>query len=55
MLFWEVFGGFSDVSGLMTELKVTEYREGNDVSNHVMKIPGTHTVGDVTLKRGVVN
>lgn len=49
------FGGFSDVSGLSTELKVSEYREGNHKENNVMKIPGTHTVGDVTLKRGIVN
>jgi phage tail-like protein len=49
------FGGFSDVSGLSTELKVAEYREGNDPENHVTKVPGTHTVGDVTLKRGIVN
>ena len=48
------FGGFSDVSGLSTELKVSEYREGNSKENHVIKVPGTHTVGDVTLKRGIV-
>src|SRR4249919_3359746 len=49
------FGGFSDVSGLSTELKVAEYREGNDPENHVTKVPGTHTVKNVTLKRGIVN
>lgn len=49
------FGGFSDVSGLSTELKLSEYREGNHRENHVIKVPGTHTVGDVTLKRGIVN
>jgi phage tail-like protein len=48
-------GGFSDVSGLSTETKMAEYRNGNDLPNHVRKIPGIHTVGDVTLKRGVVN
>lgn len=48
-------GGFSDVSGLTTELKLSEYREGNERENHVRKIPGMHTVGDVTLKRGIVN
>ncbi|HRI13127.1 MAG TPA: phage tail protein [Verrucomicrobiota bacterium] len=48
-------GGFSDVSGLMSEIKVAEYRNGNEKPNHVRKVPGTHTVGDVTLKRGVVN
>ncbi len=51
----EVFGGFSDVSGLMTELVVAEYRNGNDPENHVRKVPGLHKTGDVTLKRGIVN
>jgi phage tail-like protein len=49
------FGGFSDVSGLMTELTVAEYRNGNDLVNHVTKIQGIHKVSDVTLKRGLVN
>ena len=47
-------GGFSDVSGLTTEITFVEYRNGNDKENHVRKIPGLHKVGDVTLKRGVV-
>jgi phage tail-like protein len=47
-------GGFSDVSGLMTEMTVAEYRNGNDRENHVQKVPGVHKVSDVTLKRGVV-
>jgi phage tail-like protein len=49
-----VTGGFSDVSGLVTEMTVAEYREGSDKENHVRKIPGMHKVGDVTLKRGLV-
>ena len=49
-----VAGGFSDVSGLVTEMTVAEYREGKDAENHVRKIPGVHKVGDVTLKRGLV-
>ena len=49
-----VAGGFSDVSGLVTEMTVAEYRNGNDAENHVRKIPGVHKVGDVTLKRGLV-
>src|SRR5215468_6527730 len=48
-------GGFSDVSVLNTEMTVAEYRNGNEKENHVRKIPGVHKVGDVTLKRGVVN
>jgi phage tail-like protein len=50
-----VLGGFSDVSGLSTEIHVSEYRNGNDIEPHVRKIPGVHKVGDVTLKRGLVN
>ena len=49
-----VAGGFSDVSGLVTEMTVAEYRNGNDAENHVRKVPGVHRVGDVTLKRGLV-
>ncbi|MBS1874267.1 MAG: phage tail protein [Acidobacteria bacterium] len=51
----EAFGGFSDVSGLQTEITVSEYRAGNFAENHVVKVQGVHKVGDVTLKRGVVN
>jgi phage tail-like protein len=49
-----VAGGFSDVSGLVTEMTVSEYRNGSDAENHVRKIPGVHKVGDVTLKRGLI-
>lgn len=48
-------GGFSDVSGLGTEITVAEYRNGNEKPNHVRKVPGIHKVSDVTLKRGLVN
>ncbi len=48
-------GGFSDVSGLETETVVAEYRNGNFKESHVKKIPLMHKVGDVTLKRGVVD
>jgi phage tail-like protein len=51
----EAFGGFSDVSGLSTDITVAEYRNGNDSLNHVRKIPGIHKVSDVTLKRGIIN
>src|SRR5690348_2109362 len=51
----EPLGGFSDVSGLETDIHISEYRNGNEVEPHVRKIPGSHKVGDVTLKRGVVN
>ena len=51
----EIFGGFSDVSGIGSEIKVAEYRNGNEKENHVRKVAGTHTVADTTLKRGIVN
>lgn len=47
-------GGFSDVSGLGTEITLMEYRQGNDVENRVRKIPALHKSGDVTLKRGIM-
>lgn len=51
----EAFGGFSDVSGIGTEVNVAEYRFGNDKENHVRKVAGVHKVSDVTLKRGILN
>lgn len=51
----EIFGGFSDVSGIGTEITVAEYRNGSDKENHVRKLGGVHKVSDVTLKRGILN
>jgi phage tail-like protein len=51
----KLLGGFSDVSGLNTEIHISEYRDGNETEPHVRKMPGSHKVGDVTLKRGVVD
>lgn len=50
-----ILGGFSDVAGINTEMTMAEYRNGNEPVNHVRKVPGLHKVGDVTLKRGIVN
>ena len=47
-------GGFSDVSGLGTEITLMEYRQGNDKENRVRKIPALHKASDVTLKRGIM-
>ena len=47
-------GGFSDVSGLTTEITVAEYRAGNYSENHSHKFPSVYKTGDITLKRGVV-
>lgn len=49
-----VRAGFQEVSGLGMESTVAEYRNGNDVENHVRKINGVYKVTDVTLKRGLV-
>lgn len=51
----DIFGGFSDVSGIGTELTIAEYRNGNEKVNHVRKVAGIHKVSDVTCKRGIVN
>ena len=51
----KLLGGFSDVSGLTSEIHISEYRDGNETEAHVRKIPGSHKVGDITLKRGVVD
>jgi phage tail-like protein len=51
----QLLGGFSDVSGLSTETHISEYRDGNETEPHVRKMPGSHKVNDVTLKRGVVD
>jgi phage tail-like protein len=49
-----IIGGFSDVAGLGVEVSYSEYRNGNETPNTVRKVPNTHKVDDVTLKRGVV-
>ncbi|MEP7306023.1 MAG: phage tail protein [Acidobacteriota bacterium] len=50
-----ILGGFSDVTGLSTEIHVSEYRNGNDPEPHVQKFAGIHKVENVTCKRGLVN
>jgi phage tail-like protein len=50
----DIIGGFSDVSGLDTDITYAEYRNGNEKSNTMRKVPNTHKVSDVTLKRGLV-
>jgi phage tail-like protein len=49
-----IVGGFSDVSGLGVDVSYSEYRNGNERSNTVRKVPNTHKLDDVTLKRGLV-
>ena len=45
--------GFSECTGLSSEVGVIEYREGGDI--RVRKLPGLGRFGDITLKRGVAN
>lgn len=49
-----IIGGFSDASGLGVEVSYSEYRNGNEMFNTVRKVPNSHKVDDVTLKRGLV-
>jgi phage tail-like protein len=50
----KILAGFSDVSGLGTEINYSEYREGTDGPNTVRKIPNTFKLDEVTLKRGLI-
>lgn len=50
----KIVGGFSDASGLGVDVSYSEYRNGNDRVNTARKIPNTHKLDDVTLKRGLV-
>lgn len=50
----QIIGGFSDVSGLGDEINYSEYRNGNERFNTVRKVPNTHKLDDVTLKRGLI-
>jgi phage tail-like protein len=49
-----VIGGFSDVSGLGMEVSYSDYRNGSEKFNTTRKVPNTHKLDDVTLKRGIV-
>lgn len=50
----KVVGGFSDVSGLGMEVKYSEYRNGNEMTNTVRKVANSFSVDEVTLKRGLI-
>ena len=43
--------GFSECTGLESEVSCIDYREGAD--HLTRKLPGLHKVSDITLKRGV--
>ena len=46
--------GFQECSQIGTVVELFEYRNGNDRTNAVRKIPGLARVPDVTLKRGLI-
>lgn len=50
----EFRGGFSEFSGLNTEITYADYREGTEPANRPRKIPLMYKAGDVTLKRGLI-
>jgi phage tail-like protein len=49
-----IIGGFSDATGLGMDVNYSEYRNGNEKFNTARKIPNTHKLDDVTLKRGLI-
>lgn len=48
-------GGFSEASGLESEVTVVDYREGAEKTRVTRKLPGLHKVPSITLQRGVAN
>ncbi|MCC6371533.1 MAG: phage tail protein [Bacteroidia bacterium] len=46
--------GFTEVSGLTTELQPIEYREGSARNYNVTKMPGMPKFSDISLKRGIM-
>jgi phage tail-like protein len=45
--------GFSEISGLESEVKPIEYRHGDSKVFSPLKMPGLRSVGNVTLKKGI--
>jgi phage tail-like protein len=46
--------GFQECSEIGMAVDVTEYRNGNDKENSVLKLTGLARYPDVTLKRGII-
>jgi phage tail-like protein len=46
-------GAFCEVTGLVSETEVIEYRTGSDKVNTVRKLPGLTKYANIVLKRGV--
>ncbi len=45
--------GFSEISGLESDIKPIEYRHGDSKVFSTLKMPGLRSVGNVKLKKGV--
>lgn len=45
---------FTEVTGLIVESEVIEYRTGDSPEFHKRKMPGPQKIGNITLKRGVM-
>lgn len=46
--------GFTEVTGLDMQTEVIEYREGNSLEYHKIKMPGMQKFSNITLKRGTM-
>lgn len=46
--------GFTEVSGLDTQVEVIEYREGSSPEYHKTKMPGIAKYSNIVLKRGTI-
>jgi len=46
--------GFSEVSGLVSEFELLEYRDGASLEFSKIKMPGLKKYSNITLKRGIV-
>ena len=45
--------GFTEISGLDSEVEVIEYRQGASPEYSKIKMPGLHKFSNITLKRGM--
>jgi phage tail-like protein len=45
--------GFSEITGLQTEIEVIEYRDGASPEYSKVKMPGMQKFNNITMKRGV--
>lgn len=49
----QIVGGFADASGLGMGVNYSDYRNSNEKSNTVRKLPNARKFDEVTLKRGL--